>query len=168
MSVTPSQTVGPYFRIGLIHDSWPAALAPVAVADISIAGTMLDSEDRPITDGMIEVWSAEPRYFTRVETHPDTGGFHFRAPLPRAARQPGTAASAPHLTLGVYARGLLKQLHTRIYFADEPLNLTDPILALVPAERRATLIAVPIDEGRSQFRFDLRLAGKGETVFFEC
>lgn len=168
MSLTPSQTIGPYFRIGLIRDQW--SQLPVADTSclVSIHGAVIDAENRPVIDAMLEIWHAGRRQFTRIETDPTTGGFRFQSALPGSLAQPDGTVHAPHLSVGVFARGLLKRLYTRIYFADDPLHATDPILALVPPERRATLIATPTDEGRREFEFDVRLSGRGETVFFEC
>ena len=87
---------------------------------------------------------------------------------PRSARaswKSGESRQAPHLVMGILARGLLTRLVTRLYFEDEPSNDQDPILALVPKERRATLIARRTSEGR--YRFDVVLQGEGETVFFD-
>ena len=168
MSITPSQTVGPYFRIGLIHDRWSRLKASGNGRTIGVEGVVIDAEGRPVVDAMLEIWQAGRRQFSRVETDPTTGEFRFRAELPASFAQPDGTVQAPHLSVGVFARGLLKRLYTRIYFADDPLNATDPILALVPAERRPTLIAMPIDEGCSEFKFDVRLSGRAETVFFDC
>lgn len=168
MSITPSQTVGPYFRIGLIRDQWSQLEVSANGRVIHIHGAVIDAEGRPVVDAMLEIWQAGRRQFNRVETDPVTGEFRFQAQLPVSLAQPDGTVQAPHLSVGVFARGLLKRLYTRIYFADDPLNATDPILALVPAERRPTLIAAPIDEACSEFKFDVRLSGRGETVFFDC
>ena len=69
--------------------------------------------------------------------------------------------------VAVFARGMLRQVYTRLYFADENANGTDPILAAVPADRRATLIAQRTGDGLPVYRFDIRLQGDRETVFFE-
>ena len=75
---------------------------------------------------------------------------------------------APHINVGVFSRGVLKRLFTRIYFADEPANASDPILALVPKERRDTLLA-KLEPGKpGVYRFDIRLQGENETVFFDA
>jgi len=75
---------------------------------------------------------------------------------------------APHILVAVFSRGMLRQSYTRIYFADEPANASDPILALVPAERRDTLIAKKtVQGGHSVYTFDIRMQGDAETVFFE-
>jgi protocatechuate 3,4-dioxygenase, alpha subunit len=75
---------------------------------------------------------------------------------------------APHINVGIFARGLLKRLFTRIYFAGEAMNASDPILALVPPERRQTLLATPDAARGGLFRFDIRLQGQDETVFFDA
>jgi protocatechuate 3,4-dioxygenase, alpha subunit len=165
MIPTPSQTVGPFFRIGLIAEEW--VRPPGAVeSQIEIRGTVLDADSKPVLDAMIEVWQADSKRFIRVATDPALGTFLLRANLPQQMTDADGSAHAPHLTVGVFARGLLKRLHTRIYLAGEPLNASDPILALVPIERRPTLLAQGSGDGR--YLFDIRLAGTGETVFFEC
>ena len=87
---------------------------------------------------------------------------------PRAVVQPDGSTQAAHLAVGVFARGLLKRLYTRMYFADNPANAIDPILALVPADRRSTLVATRPPRNAGNFTFDIRLSGARETVFFEC
>ena len=85
--------------------------------------------------------------------------------MPGRVPGPDDTLQAPHLLLGILARGILTRLVTRIYFADEPSTHEDPILSLVPADRRWTLIAKPVGDDR--YRFDLTLQGNGETVFFD-
>jgi protocatechuate 3,4-dioxygenase alpha subunit len=79
---------------------------------------------------------------------------------------PDGKPQAPHLLLAVFARGMLRHLYTRIYFGGEAANANDPVLALVPADRRATLIAERAP-GNAVYQLDLRLQGKDETVFFD-
>jgi len=163
MSVTPSQTVGPYFQIGLIHDRWNR----LCVGDgprLTIAGSVFDAGGQPVTDAMLEIWQPDRQAFGRFRTDPDSGAFSFDVIKPERP----AANQAPHLCVGVFARGLLKRLYTRIYFEGESGNATDPILVLVPPPRRATLIAAPADTRGGPLRFDIRLSGPGETVFFEC
>ena len=96
------------------------------------------------------------------------GQFVFATVKPGSVPGPHGRAQAPHINVGLFARGLLKRLFTRIYFAGEAMNAADPILALVPPERRHTLLARP-DPGRAGvFRFDIRLQGQDETVFFDA
>ena len=150
---------------------------------IEIVGRVLDGDGEPVPDAMVEIWQANPdgRYaasadvreappldpgftgFGRSSTGVD-GGFRFRTLKPGRVPGPGNTLQAPHIAVGLFGRGLLKRLVTRIYFEDEAANAEDPILALVPEGRRHTLIARR--EGPA-WRFDLRLQGAGETVFFE-
>ena len=181
---TASQTVGPYWAIGL---DWPEAweVAPEGVAGerFELAGRLLDGQGQPVPDGVLELWQAnaegryahpedrqnkalDPRFtgFGRCGTDPE-GRFRFRSIKPGAVPAPGGGLQAPHLVIGIFARGLLKRLATRLYFPGEPANATDPVLALVEPARRATLIASATGPGR--LSWDVRLQGAGETVFFE-
>jgi protocatechuate 3,4-dioxygenase alpha subunit len=74
---------------------------------------------------------------------------------------------APHLVVSVLARGILRRLPTRIYFSGDPANEKDPVLALVPKERRETLMAHPVKDQPGAWRFDIRVSGENETVFFD-
>ena len=148
-----------------------------------IRGRLLDGAGDPVPDGMVEIWQASPagRYshpadarddlvveegfagFGRSGTE-DEGRFELVTVKPGAVPYPDGRLQAPHLVVGVFARGLLKRLATRMYFPDEEAaNAADPVLALVAPERRATLVAVQED---GFLRFDIRLQGAGETVFF--
>ncbi|MGJ3265699.1 MAG: protocatechuate 3,4-dioxygenase subunit alpha, partial [Salinarimonas sp.] len=131
----------------------------------------------PVRDAMCESWQADGggrypeapgnaafRGFGRAETDVD-GRFVFVTVKPGSVLGPDGGTQAPHIAVSVFARGLLNRLATRIYFADEPANADDPVLAHVPAERRETLIARAVSQG--VFAFDVRLQGEGETVFFE-
>lgn len=183
--LTPSQTVGPFFAYALTPRDYggpelaTGAMAPKGAPGkrIRISGAVYDGDGVGVPDAMIEVWQADPqgRYgagdnagftgFGRIETDAE-GGFTIETLRPGAVPGPGGAPQAPHLSVSVFARGLLVRLATRIYLADEPANETDPVLALVPSARRATLIARP--DGEGAFRFDIRLQGEGETVFFDA
>lgn len=182
---TPWQTVGPFFHDALpfeggeslTHDGTPGA-------HIIIEGRLLDADGAPVPDGLIEIWQAnsEGRYnhpedgqdkpldpdfdgFGRTATDQD-GWFRFHTVKPGAVPGPHNAPQAPHICISVMGRGILKRLVTRAYFADEAANAYDPVLALVPEERRATLIAAPSGDGRA-YRLDIRLQGEDETVFFD-
>jgi protocatechuate 3,4-dioxygenase alpha subunit len=160
LEVTPSQTVGPYFAIGLPWADGPvAADAPGA---FTIAGTVFDGEGAPIPDALVETWQgARPgiRGFARAPTG-DDGTYAIRTVKPAAA-----AGQAPHIDVSLFCRGLLQRVVTRIYFADEEAaNAADPVLARVPADRRDTLLATATADG---YRFDIHLQGDGETVFFD-
>ncbi|MBM3545431.1 MAG: protocatechuate 3,4-dioxygenase subunit alpha [Alphaproteobacteria bacterium] len=178
---TPFQTVGPFFRFGLVFDGCDQ---PVGASDgtrIVVEGVVKDGAGAPVPDALIETWQADPagRYrhpedgraasdkpfdgFRRTATDPD-GKFTLTTVKPGAVPGPGNRQQAPHLVVGVFARGLLTRLVSRIYFDDEAANDQDPILECVPSARVKTLVARRIGEGR--YRFDLVLQGEGETVFF--
>lgn len=150
---------------------------------IEITGSVFDADGEPVADALVEIWQANPlgRYASEADPRgnlaldPDFIGFgrsstsvdgvyRFRTLKPGRVPGPGNTLQAPHIAVGVLGRGLLKRLVTRIYFADEGSNAEDPILALVPESRRDTLIAQR--EGAA-WRFDVRLQGEAETVFFE-
>jgi protocatechuate 3,4-dioxygenase alpha subunit len=183
--ITPSQTVGPFFAYCLTPEAYDArGIAGNAIATpdargarIHIEGRVLDGAGEPVPDAMVEIWQAdgEGRYpegagnaafrgFGRAETDVE-GRFVFVTVKPGPVPGPGGVLQAPHIAVSVFARGLLNRLATRIYFDDEPANAHDPVLALVPAERRHTLVARKEAEG--VYAFDIRLQGEGETVFFE-
>ena len=182
--LTPFQTLGPFFDFGLvIPDGDLVARAGAEGRHILIEGVVRDGAGEPLPDGLVEVWQANAagRYrhpgdgnnrpldaafdgFGRVAT--DTGGrFSFKTVMPGRVAAPDGRLQAPHLAVGVLARGLLTRLVTRLYFEDEASNADDQILALVPAERRHTLIAKAV--GPDRYRFDIQLQGEGETVFFD-
>lgn len=142
--VTPSQTVGPFLALGL---SW--ADGPVADPDgVRLSGRVLDGAGAPVPDALVETWYHDPPAFARCPTDED-GGWHVVVP------------PAPYLAVHVLARGLLRHLTTRIYL--DPAA-KDPVLESVPADRRETLLAERTDDG---YRFDIRIQGEGETVFFD-
>jgi protocatechuate 3,4-dioxygenase alpha subunit len=182
MLPTPSQTVGPFFNIGLPGDGRSEVVAGARPGRIRIEGTVFDGEGTPVDDALVEIWQAGPsgryahpedtrvelpleegfRGFGRCETD-DTGRYWFVTvkPGPVPARR---GMQAPHILVSVFARGLLKHVVTRIYFPDErEANELDPVLSSVPAERRSTLVARAED---GALRFDIHLQGDRETVFF--
>src|SRR6185436_3088617 len=151
---TPSQTVGPYFSIGLPWAEGPNAVPADAPGAFTIAGTVYDGAGAPIPDAMIETWQPGSGYrgFARVGTD-DEGRWAIRT------------VKAPFIDVSVFARGLLHRCVTRIYVGDEEAaNREDAVLASVPAQRRDTLLATPTDDG---YRFDIHLQGEHETVFFD-
>ena len=150
---TPSQTVGPYYEIGLCRRR-DDELAP---GGIQLEGQLVDGQGEPIVDGMIEVWDASAGRWGRSGTD-SSGRFHF------SIEKPGAVTGAPHLDVFVFARGLLRHHLTRIYFPDElEANAADPVLAALDNADRATLVA---HEADGRLRFDIRLQGDGATVFF--
>jgi protocatechuate 3,4-dioxygenase alpha subunit len=191
--LTPSQTVGPYFAYGLTPGSkyeWNDAFSndlvtPDVTGDrVRIAGQVFDGDGAVIPDAMLEIWQADGqgRYANPRDTRalPNAafkgfgrcgagakGEFVFDTIKPGIVPDPDGKPQAPHILLAVFARGMLLHLYTRIYFDDEAeKNAADPVLALVPAERRATLIAKR-DAGSATYRIDIHLQGDNETVFFD-
>jgi protocatechuate 3,4-dioxygenase alpha subunit len=180
---TPSQTVGPYFSIGLPWELGPHAVAKGTPGALRISGSIYDGAGDLVPDAMVETWQADPdgrfadlwehggpsrlagfRGFARCGYERGDGGYEIHTVKPGPVPGPGPATQAPHIDMSVFARGMLNRVVTRIYFADEPeANAADPVLAAVPADRRGTLLAQPTDDG---YRFDIHLQGPGETVFF--
>ena len=154
--VTPSQTIGPFFRFALDRPEWSDLTSGGARGErIVIEGRVLDGDGAPV-DGF--------RGFGRAVTNA-AGGYRFTTVRPGRVRGNGGALQAPHINVTVFARGLLKQLATRIYFAGDPSNDTDEVLSgVADGAARRTLIAGP---EAGVHRFDIVLQGPGETVFFD-
>jgi protocatechuate 3,4-dioxygenase alpha subunit len=184
---TPSQTVGPYFRIGLAwlahaERAGPAGVEPVGPR-LTISGRVLDGAGAGVEDAVLELWQAGPdgRYpdprdppgvppsgFARVATDA-TGRFSFTTCKPGRVPGPEGTLQAPHLAVNLFMRGLLRHLVTRLYFPDEgPANAADPVLALVEPARRATLCARADPAAPGALLWDVVLQGPRETVFFDC
>jgi protocatechuate 3,4-dioxygenase alpha subunit len=190
--VTPSQTVGPYYRIGF--GPVPALTRPDIPGErITVTGRLLDGNGDPVPDGMLETWQANargkydhPEDWQDKQTTPGFSGFGRWIPAkdgtfviatirPGAVPYPGTdpqgrgrRVQAPHLVVTVFARGLLKHLVTRVYFEDDPALAQDPVLRLVKDDaRRQTLIAKRNGGQPGAYQWDVRLQGPGETVFFD-
>jgi len=192
--ITPSQTVGPFFKYGLTPNgayAWNDAFkSDLVTPDVSgqrirIEGCVLDGDGAPVPDCMLEIWQADAqgrfsdpqekralpnssfRGFGRCGTNPD-GAYAFDTIKPGAVPGPDGNLQAPHILVAIFARGMLIHLYSRIYFADEVTNANDAVLLEVPVDRRGTLIAQPQQVGdRKVYRLDIRLQGDGETVFFD-
>ncbi|HEX7810940.1 MAG TPA: protocatechuate 3,4-dioxygenase subunit alpha [Burkholderiales bacterium] len=171
---TASQTVGPYFHIGMDRHYVTDLAGHAADGKVVVRGRVLDGDAKPVSDALIELWQAGPdgkfgqpgfAGFGRVATDGD-GAFRFVTLKPGGVPGPDGALQAPHIAVAVFMRGLLKQLVSRIYFPDETGNARDAVLALVPAERRATLIARKTEDGALEW--NVILQGADETVFFDC
>jgi|SRR5689334_7623315 len=173
LHATTSQTVGPYLHIGM---TWLVtenlASRNVPGERIAIEGRVLDGDGKPVNDASVEIWQADAkgkygakgfRGFGRSNTDAK-GRFRFKTIKP--GRVPGRDGTlqAPHIAVNIFMRGQLKQLVTRIYFPDEAANAGDPVLALVPAARRDTLIARR--KGKA-LEWNVNLQGRDETVFFD-
>jgi len=157
LPTTPSQTVGPFYTLGLCREPAHELIPPSDPSAISLGGRLLDGEGEPI-DGVIEVWDHVARRWGRSGTD-GHGRFAF------TIGKPGRAGDdAARLDVYVFARGLLKHQLTRIYFPDErAANAADPVLSALDTADRATLIARADGDG---LRFDIRMQGEGATVFF--
>ena len=183
--LTASQTVGPYLSIGLTRELiTPMVVDPADPRAIRIHGTLLDGAGEPVPDGMIEIWQANAagRYAHEADDRAEIpledgfrgfgrcgtvegGRFAFVTVKPGRAPWPEGGLQAPHLLVGVFARGLLKRVATRMYFPDEAdANEEDPVLARLDPDARATLVALPETDG--SLRFDIRLQGREHTTFF--
>jgi protocatechuate 3,4-dioxygenase alpha subunit len=157
--ITPSQTVGPYFSIGLLGS--PAN--ELVLDGIRITGRVLDGAGEPVADAMVEIWQADEDGRYRPDFGWGRSGCDADGRYTFVTRKPGPVdGQAPHLTVMVFARGLLKPVLTRMYFPDEDgANAADPVLTGV--EDPSRLVARPSDDG---VEFDIHLQGECETVFF--
>ncbi|TYB41938.1 protocatechuate 3,4-dioxygenase subunit alpha [Actinomadura chibensis] len=174
--ITPSQTVGPFFGYALPYAAGPEVVPAWRPDAIRVRGRVLDGAGEPVPDALVEIWQADETGevhrrpgglvrdgndfagFGRCGTDPD-GGYWFSTVKPGA-----TGDNAPYIAVLVLARGLLKPVFTRLYFPeDDAAHAGDPLLGIVPAERRATLVAER--EGERGYRFDIHLQGERETVF---
>lgn len=181
---TPWQTVGPYYRLGL-EPLYRTGIAPVSALGerVEVRGQVFDGNGLPVSDAVLEIWQADaqgiyahaedPRRddhdpafdgWGRVPTD-ENGRFAFSTVKPGSVAGPGGRAQAPHLVVLVFMRGLLRAASARIYFSDEPRNDEDPILHLVPAERRGTLLAQA--QGEGLYHWNVHMQGPDETVFFD-
>lgn len=189
LPLTPAQTAGPYLRLGLSRPGMAQAVPPDAPGVVRVGGVLFDGAGEPMPDGVVEVWGADaggrfhhpddPRGeasapdgftgFARSLTE-DDGRWSVVTVKPGPLPAPDGATEAPHLDVSVFARGMLGRVVTRLYFPEDAAvdgpggHRADPVLARVPAGRRHTLVATPVDGG---YQLDLRLQGEGETVFFD-
>jgi protocatechuate 3,4-dioxygenase alpha subunit len=181
LPTTPSQTIGPFFAVGLPWADGPDVVAAGAPGAIRVGGTVTDGAGDPVPDALVETWQADPagrfahpddprgpadagfRGFGRCPTDTE-GRWAIRTLKPGPLPAPDGGVEAPHIDVSVFARGLLHRLVTRIYFPDEPdANAADPLLAsIADPQVRARLVAVADTDG---LRFDIRLQGAQETPF---
>jgi protocatechuate 3,4-dioxygenase alpha subunit len=186
---TPSQTVGPFFHIGTVETRGEHVLVTDETRGqrIVIRGRVLDGEGEAVPDALLEIWQADAsgiyrhpddpdheradphfRGFGRADTVKD-GNFAFRTVKPGPVAFDAERKQAPHINVRVFSRGILTHAYTRFYFSDEAsANAADPVLNLVDPERRDTLIArLQPSDGVPIYLLDIRLQGRGETVFFD-
>jgi protocatechuate 3,4-dioxygenase, alpha subunit len=186
---TPSQTVGPFFHLALDRAGWADLTKNNPQGEcIVIEGRLTDGDGAPVADACLELWQAnaagryahpadlrtdiplDPHFrgFGRVSTDAE-GRFRFTTVRPGRVPGRGNALQAPHIAVALFARGLLKPLHTRIYFDGDPMNEADPVLQSIDDPgRRKTLIAVRRDQASTPaWRQDIVMQGDNETVFFD-
>jgi protocatechuate 3,4-dioxygenase alpha subunit len=184
LTPTPSQTVGPFLHLGLTDTRSISRVANDGEKGerLRLTFRVLDGDAVPVPDAMIELWQADSegnfahpdssadgaafRGFGRLATAED-GSCTFETIRPGCVPGTNKTFQAPHINVSILGRGILKRLSTRVYFAGEPANATDPVLILVPESRRATLLAHPDPARTDHWIFDVRLRGDGETVFFD-
>jgi protocatechuate 3,4-dioxygenase alpha subunit len=187
LQATTSQTVGPYFSIGLTRLKKVDLTGPgVSGERITISGRVLDGDRNPVPDAVLEIWQAnshgkyahpeddqdkplEPAFqgYGRIPVD-DNGLFRFTTIKPGPVPGPDGKPQAPHIAVSVFMRGLLRRLVTRIYFPGEPANASDFVLNLVDAGRRSTLIAKKNANELGTLEWNVILQGLDETVFFDC
>jgi protocatechuate 3,4-dioxygenase alpha subunit len=189
LTATPSQTVGPFFHLALDRGQWADLTTDNPQGErVVVEGRVTDGDGVPVADACLELWQAnaagryahpddtradkplDPHFrgFGRVSTDAG-GGFRFTTIRPGAVPGRGNALQAPHIAVAVFARGLLKPLYTRIYFAGDPLNEADPVLLSIDDPvRRQTLVATRRDSpGAPTWNLDIVMQGDNETVFFD-
>ncbi|KQQ60532.1 protocatechuate 3,4-dioxygenase subunit alpha [Pseudomonas sp. Leaf129] len=192
---TPSQTAGPYVHIGLAlaaagiepreHEIWNQMAKPEAPGEhILLLGNVYDGNGHLVRDSFLELWQADHQghyhidfdqdkpfnSFGRTATTFDAGEWTVQTIKPGVVNNAAGVPMAPHINISLFARGVNIHLHTRLYFSDEAeANAKDPVLNLIeqPA-RRETLVATRCEvDGKLAYRFDMRIQGEGETVFFD-
>ena len=190
---TPSQTVGPFFSLGLDCPEWSDLTAGNPKGErVVIEGRVLDGDGAPVPDAVVEIWQAnavgryahpedpqtdkplDPNFrgFGRSPTDAE-GRFRFTTVKPGPVPGRGNSLQAPHINVLLFSRGLLIHLHTRIYFDGEPANAADPLLSSIEDPKvRGTLLARR-EAGSSQggspacYRFDIVMQGDNETAFLD-
>ena len=187
LRATTSQTVGPFFDIGLARLYVDDLTVPGVPGErVEIEGRVLDGDGQGVPDALIEIWQANAhgKYahpedtrdkpldvgfqgYGRMPTAAD-GSFRFKTIKPGRVPGPDERLQAPHIVVSLFARGLLRRLVTRIYFPDDPANSDDYVLNLVEPSRRDTLIAKKADKRDCFLEWSVVLQGPGETVFFDC
>jgi protocatechuate 3,4-dioxygenase, alpha subunit len=168
---TPSQTAGPFFSFGLCGDpAWSELVAAGVEGAVEITGRVLDGAGEGVPDAMVEIWQADAGGVYRGDFGwgrsgtTDAGAYRLVTVKPGSVSADDGSLQAPHLSVLVFARGLLKPVFTRMYFPDEHVaNASDPVLSSLGALDPEALVAV--GEG-GRLRFDIRLQGERQTPFF--
>jgi protocatechuate 3,4-dioxygenase, alpha subunit len=183
----PSQTAGPFFHLGCTehHSVGNLTTSQTAGERISLICRVIDGDGMLVNDAMLELWQANAagKYFHSEDTQPkpldpaftgfgrlatdQDGVCRFETIKPGRVAGNDSRLQAPHINVSVFSRGLLNRLATRIYFDGDAANAEDPVLALVPVERRNSLMAKPDPSRAGEWRIDIHLCGEHETVFFD-
>jgi protocatechuate 3,4-dioxygenase alpha subunit len=176
---TPWQTFGPFFHDALPYAAGSSVVGTSRPGAVTLHGTVYDGEGNALPDALVEVWQAdetgsfrdEPGVLSEVEPDgfrgfgrcptDETGAFGFTTVVPGAVPTRDGTPQAPHVAMSVFARGMLRRVVTRVYFAH---SADDPLLASLPDDRARTLVAVADGDG---YRFDVQLQGPDETVFLD-
>ena len=187
--ITASQTVGPFLKIGLVREGQEYVVPKNTNGALKVQGRVYDGEGKPVPDAMIEIWQANvhgkynhPEDLSDAELvkgfngfgrscTDEEGCFFFVTVKPGRVSGLGNTLQAPHMAINVFARGMLKQQVTRLYFSDEiNANSEDPVLnSIEDAEVRNTLVASKVDDenGMTCYKFNIHLQGEKETAFFD-
>ena len=187
--ITASQTVGPFLKIGLVREGQEYVVPKNTNGALKVQGRVYDGEGKPVPDAMIEIWQANvhgkynhPEDLSDAELvkgfngfgrscTDEEGCFFFVTVKPGRVAGLGNTLQAPHMAINVFARGMLKQQVTRLYFSDEiHANSEDPVLnSIEDAEVRNTLVASKVDDenGMTCYKFNIHLQGEKETAFFD-
>ena len=187
--ITASQTVGPFLKIGLVREGQEYVVPKNTNGALKVQGRVYDGEGKPVPDAMIEIWQANvhgkynhPEDLSDAELvkgfngfgrscTDEEGCFFFVTVKPGRVAGLGNTLQAPHMAINVFARGMLKQQVTRLYFSDEiNANSEDPVLnSIENAELRDTLVASKVDDenGMTCYKFNIHLQGEKETAFFD-
>ena len=187
--ITASQTVGPFLKIGLVREGQEFVVPKSANGALKVQGRVYDGEGKPVPDAMIEIWQANVHgKYNHPEDLSDAdlvkgfngfgrsctdeeGCFFFVTVKPGRVAGLGNTLQAPHIAINVFARGMLKQQVTRLYFSDEiHANSEDPVLnSIDDAEVRDTLVASKVNDenGIPCYKFNIHLQGEKETAFFD-
>jgi protocatechuate 3,4-dioxygenase alpha subunit len=185
LGVTPSQTAGPFLHIGMVWPDGPAVVDEHAPGAIWIGGRIIDGAGVPVADALVETWQADSRGRFASPEDPratasvpagfrgmgrcatdDQGSWRIRTVKPGPVPGPNGSTQAPHIDLTIHARGLLRQLFTRVYFTDEPdANSADPVLSDLPDDAARTSLLATRTEGG--YTIDILLQGDHATVFFD-
>ena len=164
LPLTPSQTVGPYFAIGLSRRVENELVPPGTEGAFTLEGRVLDGDGVGVADSMVEIWQADAAGEYRGDLGWGRSGTDADGRYSFVTTRPGSVdGQAPHLVMLVFMRGILKPVLTRVYFPDEPANASDTVLTGVPEEQRARLVG---ELGGDTLQFDVRMQGESQTPFF--